>query len=164
MTSNKLSIHVETVDIVYENHNTGENIYNFSIAQQNEEAAFIPKKLSYRNEFEVYISQFLRAFSVDDVEKYDLYAHKNVKYLFYRFNDYVKVYGSYRQEFRHTRKFKDSIGMQKVEEKNKQFLIENVIHGVEFKNPYNIVLEKKSEIIETMEHNYRIARRVYQQL
>ena len=54
--------------------------------------------------------------------------------------------------------------MQKVEEKNKQFLIEKVIHGVEFKNPYNIVLEKKSEIIETMEHNYRIARRVYQQL
>ena len=59
---------------------------------------------------------------------------------------------------------KDSIGMQKVEEKRKQFLIEKIIHGVEFKNPYNIEIEKKPEIIETIEGNYRVARRVYQHL
>ena len=29
VTSNRLSIHVETGDIFYENHNTGENFYNF---------------------------------------------------------------------------------------------------------------------------------------
>ena len=74
MTSNRLSIHVETGDIFYENHNTGENFYNFLIAQQNEQATFTPKEFSYRNGFEAYISQFLRAFSLDDVEKYDLYV------------------------------------------------------------------------------------------
>ena len=58
----------------------------------------------------------------------------------------------------------DSIGMQKIEEKSKQFLIEKIIHGIEFKNPYNIETEKKPEIIETVESNYRIARSVYQQL
>ena len=58
----------------------------------------------------------------------------------------------------------DSIGMQKIEEKNKQFLIEKIIHGIEFKNPYNIEIEKKPEIIKTVESNYRIARSVYQQL
>ena len=52
MTSNKLSIHGDTVDIFYENHNTGESFYNFLIAQQNEQAAFIPKTLSYRNGFQ----------------------------------------------------------------------------------------------------------------
>ena len=52
---------------------------------------------------------------------------------------------------------KDSIGMQKVEEKSKQFLIEKIIHGVEFNNPYNIEIEKKPEIIETVESNYRVA-------
>ena len=56
---------------------------------------------------------------------------------------------------------KDSIGMQKVEEKSKQFLIEKIIHGVEFNNPYNIEIEKKPEIIETVEMNYRVARTVY---
>ena len=54
--------------------------------------------------------------------------------------------------------------MQKVEERSKQFLIEKIIHGVEFKNPYNIEVERKLEIIETLEHIYRVARRVYQQL
>ena len=27
----------------------------------------------------------------------------------------------------------DTVGLQKVEEKNKQFLIEKIIHGIEFK-------------------------------
>ena len=134
------------------------------IAQQNEQAAFIPKKFSYQNRFEAYISQFLQVFSIDDVEKYDLFAHKNPKYLFCCFSDYVKAYGSHRRKIRHTRKMKDSIGMQKVEEKSKQFLIEKIIHGVEFNNPYNIEIEKKPDIVETVESNYRVARGVYQHL
>ena len=59
---------------------------------------------------------------------------------------------------------KDSIGMQKVEEKSKEFLIEKIIHDVEFNNPYKIEIEKKPEIIETVESNYRVAKRVYQHL
>ena len=54
--------------------------------------------------------------------------------------------------------------MQKIEEKSKQFLVEKIIHGIEFKNPYNIETEKKLKIIETVEHNYKIVRRIYQQL
>ena len=128
MTQNKLSIHVESGDIFYENHNIGENL------------------------------------KLDDVEKYDLYAHKNWKYLFYRFNDFIKTYGNPRQKIKHTRKMLDSVGIQKMEEKSKQFLVEKLIHGIEFKNPYKIETEKKPEIIQTVEHNYEIVRRVYQQL
>ena len=134
------------------------------IAQQNEQAAFIPKKFSDRNSFEAYFNQFLQAFSIDFVEKYDLFVHENLKYLFYGFNDYVKAYGSHRRKIRYTQKMKDPIGMQKVEDKSKQFLIEKIIHGVEFNNPYNIEIEKKPEIIETVESNYRVAKRVYQHL
>ena len=43
-------------------------------------------------------------------------------------------------------------------------MIEKVIHEVEFENQYNTVSEKKPEIMPTIEGNYRIARRVYQQL
>ena len=45
MTLNRLSIHIANGDIFYENHNTGENFYNFLIDQQNEDGAFIPKKI-----------------------------------------------------------------------------------------------------------------------
>ena len=57
----------------------------------------------------------------------------------------------------------DTVGLQKVEERNKQFLIEKLIHGIEFKNLYETDSENKPEIL-TIERNYKIARRVYQQL
>ena len=93
MTSNRLSIHISNGDIYYDNHNTGDNIYTFIIDQQNEDTAYIPKKFAYRNTFEKYINGFLPPFSIDDVEKYELYTNKNSKYLFYRYNNYIKAYG-----------------------------------------------------------------------
>ena len=80
MTENKLSIHVESWYIFYENHNTRKDFYNFLLAQQNDDDGFIPKKISYRRSFESYISQFLLAFSIDGVKKYDLFTYKNSKY------------------------------------------------------------------------------------
>ena len=79
MTQNKLSIHVESGEIFCDNHNTGENFYSFLLSQQNGEAAYVPKKNSYRNSFEAYISSFLQSFSIDGQEKFDLLAFKNSK-------------------------------------------------------------------------------------
>ena len=94
MTQNKLSIHVESGDILYDNHNTEEKFYRFLLSQQNDEAACVPKKFSYNNTFEKYITSFLQNFSIDDQEKSEFLAFKNSKYLFYRFNDFVKSYGN----------------------------------------------------------------------
>ena len=94
MTENKLSIHVESGDIFYDNDNTDENFYSFLLSQKNEEAAYVLKIFSYKNSFETYIGSFLQSFSIDDQEKFDLLAFKNSKYLFYRFNDFIKAYGN----------------------------------------------------------------------
>ena len=142
MTQNKLSIHLELGDIFYDNHNTDKNFYNFLLSQQNDEAACVPKKFSYNNSFEKYITTFLQAFSIDDQEKFDLLAFKNSKYLFYRFNDFVKAYGNPRYKLLHIRKMLDSADLKKVEDKNKQFLIEKIIHGGEFENLYQSNPEK----------------------
>ena len=85
MTQNKLSIHVDSGDIFYNNNNTAENFYSFLLSQQNDEAAYVPKKWSYSNRLEEYISEFLQQFSIDDQEKFDLLSFKNSKYLFYCF-------------------------------------------------------------------------------
>ena len=58
----------------------------------------------------------------------------------------------------------DTVGLKKLEEKNKQFLLEKIIHGIEFENLYATNSEGKPEIMSIIERNYRIARRVYQQL
>ena len=162
MTQNKLSIHVESGDIFYNNHNMEENFYSFLLSQQNDEAVYVPKNFSYSDTFEKYITSFLQLFSIDDQEKFNLLAFKNSKYLFYRFNDFVKMYGNPRYKLLHTRKMIDTVGQQKVEQKNNQFLIEKVILGVEFENAYQ--KEKKPEILEIIEGNYKVARRVYQYL
>ena len=133
MTQNKLIIHAESGDIFYDNHNTEENFYSFLLSQQNDEAAYVPKKFSYSNTFEKYITSFLQMFSIDDQEKFDLLAFKNSKYLFYRFNDFVKMYGNPRYKLLHTRKMLDTVGLKKVEEKNNQFLIQKLILGSNLK-------------------------------
>ena len=51
-----------------------------------------------------------------------------------------------------------------MNKKNKQFLLEKIIHGIEFENFYATDSERKPEIMSTIEGYYRIARRVYQQL
>ena len=93
MTEIKLSIHVESDDIFYD-INTDENFYIFLLSQKNEEAAYVLKIFSYKNSFETYIGSFLQSFSIDDQEKSDLLAFKNSKYLFHRFNDFIKAYGN----------------------------------------------------------------------
>ena len=164
ITQNKLSIHVETGDIFYDNHNTKENFYNFLLSQQNEEVAFVLKKFSYSNSFKNYITQFLQNFNIDDQEKFDLLSFKNSKYLFYMFNGFVRLYGNPRYRLLHTRKMKDSVALEKIEDKNKQFLVGKLIQRVEFRNAYENRFETKPQAVETMESNYKVARRVYQQL
>ena len=58
----------------------------------------------------------------------------------------------------------DTVDLQKFEQKNKQFLLEKIIHGIEFENLYAIDSERKPEIVSTIQDNYRIARRIHQQL
>ena len=76
MTNNSLSMHIETGDIFYQTFNTGENFYNFILAQQDDQRAPVSKRNSYYHSFEKYIQSFLTSFSIDDVKKFDLYAHK----------------------------------------------------------------------------------------
>ena len=65
---------------------------------------------------------------------------------------------------RHTSKVKDEIGLQKIEEKEKQFLIEKIIAEIEKKSQYTIETENPPEIMLKIEINYRICSRVYQSL
>ena len=53
-------------------------------------------------------------FSIDDQENFDLLAFKNAKYLFYRFNDFVKMYGNH--TFLEYVKSMDSYEIQDIEE------------------------------------------------
>ena len=52
MTNNSLSIHSESGDIFCQNYHTRKDFYNLLLARQDKKTAFIPKRISYRNDFE----------------------------------------------------------------------------------------------------------------
>ena len=113
MTNNSLLTHVESGNIFYQNFNMNENFYSFLTAQQEETTAIIPKCISYHYSFEKYINKYLPSFSIDDTEKFDLFANKNSKYLFYRYNDQIEALGGEKRIIQHTAKMKDSISLKK---------------------------------------------------
>ena len=138
MTNNILSIHIETGDIFYNDFNTKENLYNFLLTQQGEIKQFIPKRISYHYSFEKYTHSYFPSFSLEEIHKLDLLSNKNTKYLMYKFNDWIESMGAEKILIRRTAKVRDEIGFQKIEEKDKQFLIEKIIAKIENKNPYEI--------------------------
>ena len=54
--------------------------------------------------------------------------------------------------------------LRKLKKEIDNFLWKKIIHTVEFKNRYANSIEKKPEITDSVENNYRIIRRVYQHL
>ena len=113
---------------------------------------------------EKYTRSYLPSFSLEEIDKLDLLSNKNAKYLLYKFNDWIESMGAEKILIRHTSKIRGEIGLHKIEEKDKQFLIEKIIAKIENKNPYEIKAEKEPEIMLEIEKKYRICRRVYQAL
>ena len=164
MTNNSLSIHVETGDMSYNDFNTNENFYSFLLAQQEEPKQFFPERISYHYSFQKYTRNFLPSFSLGEIDKLDLLSDKSAKYLFYKFDDWIELMGGEKVLIRHTSKVRDEVGLQKIEENNRQFFIEKIIAKIESKKPYAIETEKEPEIMLEIEKNYKICRRVYQSL
>ena len=67
MTSNNLSIYVESGNIFYQNFSTNEDFYSFLIAQQDKIKGIILNRISYHYSFENYI-KYLPSFSIDNID------------------------------------------------------------------------------------------------
>ena len=119
MTNNRLSIHVESGDIFYNDFNTQKKFYNFLLPQQDESKQFMPKRISYHYSFEKYVCSYLLSFSIEEIDKFDMLSNKNLKYLLYKFNDWIESMGAENYLSRHASKVKDEVGLQKIEIKNK---------------------------------------------
>ena len=91
-------------------------------------------------------------------------SHKNTKYFLYKVSNWIESMDAEKILMSYTSKFKDETGLQKIEEKDKHFLIENTIAEIEKKSLFIIEKEKKLENMLEIENNYRICGCVYQSL
>ena len=82
LRENMLSIHIKTGNIFYDNYNANESTYSFLLNQQDKTKQAIHATLTYKDSFLNYLKYFLDDVDNETVEKFDFFAHKNVKYLF----------------------------------------------------------------------------------
>ena len=91
LRENKLTIHIETDSIYYENFNTNESFYDYIFVQQDTNKKTLKTKFSFSRNFNQYIREFQVGIKAQDEDKYDMLTNKNSKFLFYRFNDFLQM-------------------------------------------------------------------------
>ena len=165
MKQNRLSIHSSTSDLYYGGGNTNESLFDFIVSQKNRTKTRIREKLYYGGTFEQYLSAFLPAFDADADAKLDTLTNKSNKYLFYKYNDYLVYKGFDPSPIMHTKLSTDEVIMEKLQNRDWQYLIESLIYKVEKeKDYYKIKTTENSEMIQDMSKNYRLLRRIHHDL
>ena len=69
--------------------NTGESIYESIANQQDETKKIINASLYYGNSFENDLKEYLAGIDSDNDARFDTLTNKNIKHLFYRYNDFL---------------------------------------------------------------------------
>ena len=154
---NRLSIHSSTGDLYYDGVDTNESLFYFIVSQKNRTKIRIKEKLYYGGTFEQHLSEFLPAFDADAHVKLDTLTNKSIKYLFYRYNDYLVYKGFELSPIIHTKLSTNEVVMEKLQNRNWQYFIESLIYKVE-KDYYKTKTTEDSEMIQDMSKNYRLLR------
>ena len=89
MRESKISIHIETGNVYFENLNTGESLYDFLQNQQDQKKKLIDASFSYGGSFSECLTEFLKGIDAEADDRFDMLTNKNVKYLFYGYNDFL---------------------------------------------------------------------------
>ena len=100
MQRKKLSTHIETENIYYDNIDTGASIYSFFITQQDHTKKLMSEEFQFLDSYEGY------ELSVTNWKwkrwcAWDAF-HNNTKFLFYQFNQYLVQLGKSLKLIRHT--------------------------------------------------------------
>ena len=114
MQENSTSIHLKSGNLFHDNLNTRESFYDFLLNQQDENIVIIKKKISYYKTFKVYLRDFLQSFDHEEINKFDLFSDKKVKYLFYKFKVYLEATHQPKKNIRHTKKVNDKFSLEKM--------------------------------------------------
>ena len=120
------------------------------------------EKLYYGGTFEQYLSEFLPVFDADTDPRLDTLTYKGIKYLFYKYNDYLVYKGFEPLPVIHTKLSTDEAVMEKLQNRDWQYFVESLVYKFEKdKDYYKIKTTEESKMIQAMTKNYRLLRRVH---
>ena len=120
----------------YDGVNTNESLFDFIVSQKNRTKKRIKENLYYGGTSEQYLSEFLPAFDADTDAKLDTFTSKSIKYLLYRYDYYLVYKGFDPSPIIHTKLSTDEVVMEKLQNRDWQYLIESIIYKVEKDRDY----------------------------
>ena len=137
-------------------------MFDFYDSQKTFTKKRIKEKLCYGGTFEQYLSHFLPVFDADTDARLDTLTNKSIKYLFYRYNDYLVSKGFEPSPIIHTKLPTDKVVKENLQNRDWQCLVKSLIYKVEKdKDYYKIKTTEDSKMIQDMVKNYRVLRRIH---
>ena len=122
--------------------------------QQDETKQVIHATLAYNESFLNYLKYFLDDVDNETVKKFDFFVHKNVKYLFYKFKDYLLFSGLNTVPVRHSKINEHKIVREEIQNRDWQYLVESVIKLVEHnKNHLKLLPKAERKTIKSTKYN-----------
>ena len=154
-----MKIHVETGNIYYDDKDTNESIFEFIQNQQNTSKGIVPYDFKFDRNFREYFKWILNESDAQQKTTFDVLAHKNVKFLVYRFNDLRALGGDELIKMRHSLVTDNYLATEEIQNQDWQYFIECILEVCKF-NDINLIKSGEKFLLSTIE-NVTVAKRVY---
>ena len=128
LIENKLKIHIESGNIFFNNLDTNESIYGFFQQQENQSKAKTKHHhFTFTDNYEDYFEWLVRGFKGNEDQKYNVLTNKNLKYLFYQFNDYLEQIFELVKLVCHGVITDDGLELEVIQNENLQYFIKTIL-------------------------------------
>ena len=118
MRRNKTKMVIETGYLFFDNENSNESIYDFFLAQLDSTKKLILIEFEFSDRYENYIGKYIEAIKCRNDNKHEMLSHKNSKFLFSSFNNFLNRIGK-----SHIKILDDSFTLENLQEKKDHILL-----------------------------------------
>ena len=130
----------------------------FITNQQNTPKGIINYNFKFDGNYKSYFQRILNEFDVQDKTSFDIFSHKNTKFLVYRYNDFQESLGQPLMKIRHFLVTDNYLVAEEIQNQDWQYFIERVIEVCKFSD---VTVRPDEEFLLSTIENVTVAKRVY---
>ena len=98
----------------------------------------------------MYINEFLDEIKPESTDRFDLFTSKNVKYLFYRYNDIFMSRSLPTVLVRHSKITENKVVLEELQNTSWQYLVDSVIIATKSKKYLKTTTKREAETVKDM--------------
>ena len=145
------------LETFFDNINSGENIYNFFVTQQDAMKKLLKIEFDFSDDYDDFITNILPSIKDLNDNKFDILTNKNSKFLFYNFHSYLNLQNETRQLIRHSQISDDTYTLNASQNKYWPCFIDRIIEFSQCDQKLPIVTisdRAEADIIFQTKENY----------